>query len=117
MTTTSKAAQYINYITYSDVSPYEVIEMSPSGKTAKVRAMSCTRTNQEDDVVTPGGFCCHVSHPTGQQWDCKSKEDGTIFTMTLRKDGGWQFKGQKTSARGLVGRLSESPRKFYDMNF
>lgn len=110
--------KFINYQTYTDVEPYEVLEMSKSGKTAKVRRMECERINQKEDVVVPGGFCAHTSHPKGQQWSYKSVDDDSSFTMTLRKNGGWQFKGQKTSwTRGCIGRLSDEPYKYYDYNF
>ena len=110
--------QYINYRTFTDVEPYEVLEISKSGKTAKVRRMECERINQKDDVVTPGGFSCHTSSPNGQQWSYKSIDDDTSFTMSLRKNGDWQFKGQMTSRTGgCCGTLSDEPYKYYDYNF
>ena len=110
--------KFINYRTYSDTSPYEVIAFSASGKTAQVRSMISERSNKEDDVVVPGGFCAHTSHPKGQLWSHESNEEADIRTMTLRKNGVWQFRGQKTSRTGgSSGILSDEPYKYYDYNF
>ena len=111
--------KFINYTTYTDVEPYEVLEISKSGKTAKVRRMECERINQGEDSFAPGGFCGHTSHgPGGQQWSYKSVDDGSSFTMSLRKNGRWQFKGQQTSRTGgCSGSLSDEPYMYYDYNF
>ena len=111
--------KFINYRMFTDVEPYEVLEISKSGKTAKVRRMECERINQKEDNFEPGGFCGHTSHgPNGQQWSYKSVEDDSSFTMTLRKNGGWQFRGQKTSVTGgCCGSLSDEPYKYYDYNY
>lgn len=113
-----KERKFINYTTYSDTSPYEVLAISASGKTAQVRPMITERSNREDDVVTPGGFCAHTSHPKGQLWLYESDEEADVKTMTLRKNDVWQFKGQTTSrGAGGFGVLSDQPRKYYDYNF
>ena len=111
-----KDRKFINYTTYSDTRPFEVVAISASGKTAQVRSMISERTNRDQDVVTPGGFCAHISHPHGQLWSHESDEEANVMTMTLRKDGVWQFKGEITG-RGGTGVLSDQPRKYYDYNF
>jgi len=118
MKTRSKATQFINYRLHTDYEPYEVIEMSANGKTAKVRRMICERINKEDDEHSPAGFCCHTSHPKGQLWSYESNEDSPLWTMTLRNNGGWQFRGQKTVyTGGSKGNLADEPFKYYDYNF
>ena len=80
--------------------------------------MITERSNREDDVVVPGGFCAHTSHPKGQLWLYESDEKAEVVTMTLRKNNVWQFRGQKTSRTGgCSGRLSDEPYKYYDYNF
>ena len=113
-----KERKFINYTTYSDTSPYEVIAISASGKTAQVRPMISERTNREQDEVIPGGFCAHTSHPHGQLWAHEPDEEADVKTMTLRKNDVWQFKGQATSrGSGGYGVLSDQPQKYYDYNF
>lgn len=109
--------QYINYRLYTDISPYEVIEMSKSGKTAKVRPMKCERINQQEDVVIPGGFCAHTSSPKGQQWSFEPDEEACVRTMSLRKDGLWRFKGCASVGGGCCGQLEGKPFKYYDYNY
>ena len=110
--------KYINYTTWSDTNPYEVLEMSASGKSAKVRMMSAERSNADEDHHSIGGFFCHVSHgKNGQKWSFSSNEEAWVETMTLRKNGTWQFKGQPMSHHGCRGRLSDEPYKYYDYNF
>ena len=107
--------KYINYSTFSDVQPYEVISFSKSGKRAKVRRLDGERTNQHEDTVTPGGFCAHFEYgPNGQQWDLKPTDH--YSTMSLRKHGRWEKVGCST-CNYMGGRLSDEPVKFYDYNF
>ena len=110
--------KYINYTIYTDTDPYEVLEISKSGKTAIVRPLNSTRSNQDDDDFAPGGFCGHTSHGQyGQQWSFSSNEDNFTKKMSLRKDGFWRFVGDKVTSRGCVGTLSDEPYKYYDYNF
>ena len=110
--------KYINYTTYTDTDAYEVLEISKSGKTAKVRALDSTRINQDEDHFSPGGFCGHTSHGlNGQQWSFSSNEERSIEKMSLRNDGFWRFVGTKATTRGCVGTLSDEPYKYYDYNF
>ena len=111
--------KYINYRVHTDVEPYEVLEISKSGRTAKVRHMECIRLNSDEDSFVEGGFLGHTSHgPGGQQWLYKTVNDDSSFTMTLRKNGRWQFRGQKTSRTGgCSGILSDEPYRYYDYNF
>ena len=110
--------KYINYTTYTDTDPYEVLEMNKTGKTAKVRALLTERKNADEDEQSIGGFACHISHgKNGQLWEYTSNPECKTHVMTLRKNGTWQFKGHASSNQGCRGHLSDAPHKYYDYNF
>ena len=113
---------------YSDVHPYEVIEVSKSGKKAKVRAMKADRDPEWKPVMHVGGFSAHCSNQHSQRWILSSDPNGSVMEISLRnlkcdpkynhgleKIQKWVPVGRK----GEIGKtqISAGARKFYDYNF
>lgn len=108
-TTTTAAPKYLNKHGWSDVHPFEVISMSPSGKTAKVREMNATLDPEWKPEWVSGGFAGHVTNNGTQRWLYSSNPDGHIVTVRLCKRG-WQ----SNQGRHVP---SDHPVKFHDYNF
>ena len=101
---------YANYHMHTDVKPYEIIELSKSGKTAKIRSMkSEIDPNWKPDII-PGGFAGHCVNNYGQKHIITSDPDGHVRTIRRKKSGDWTYKGSRFV-------INESPIKFHDYNF
>ncbi len=110
-------AKFINYRYHTDVRPYEVLEMNEKGNRAKVRSMKAERDPTWTSQVEVGGFAGHCTNQETQRWTCTPDADAPVETMTLRKNGRWQFQGQATERSGCSGSLQDAPRYFQDYNF
>lgn len=100
--------KYANLIGYSDVQPYEVLDISESGKTIYIRSMICERGFVPE--VIPGGFMGHCVNQNEQKWTIKQDHDAPIMKARLHKDGYfWSVLGKH--------KMEDAPRKFYDYNF
>jgi len=100
--------KYANHLGYSDVNPYEVINVI-SEKTIEIRAMDTEALPWKRDFH-PGGFFGHTSNQQDQKWKITSNVKNHVFRIRLNKKG-WQDKyGSRYS-------LSDKPVKFYDYNF
>lgn len=113
---------------YSDVYPYEVIEVSKSGKKVKIREMKAKLDPNWKPEMIPGGFSAHCVNNREQKWILESDEDGAVMEISLRKvklnpryNNGlvmceqWVPVGQKAK----IGDKPVLPfaKRFYDYNF
>ena len=104
---------YLNEILYSDVNPYEVVEMITPNKWV-VRALDTelkpeARKNMQESFC-PGGFAGHVDNGY-QEWDIRVNEKNPLITV---------FRGKKSKHFKIYGMpmsMSLHPIKIYDFNF
>lgn len=104
---------YLNEILYSDVSPYEVVEMITPNKWV-VRALdtslkSDARKNIQDSFC-PGGFVGHVDNDY-QEWDIYVNEKNPLITVHRGK------KNRYFKIGGIPMSMTLNPIKIYDFNF
>ncbi len=108
MTNLPKA--YANQIGYSDVSPFEILSVSKSGKQITIRAMQSELDPNWKPEFHAGGFVANCSNQAGQKWVITSDESGTVIKAHKRADGYFH------SAWGKH-KIEAQPRRFYDYNF
>jgi hypothetical protein len=108
MTTSIKA--YANVHGYTDTTPYEIIDISPSGKQLTLRSMKCEKDTNWKAEWHVGGFAGHCANQGDQKWIIKSDEDGHTIKANKRKDGRFWTAYGKAS-------IEPQPRKFHDYNF
>ena len=104
---------YLNEILYSDVNPYEVVEMITPNKWV-VRELDVTlKPKAKRDIqesFCPGGFVGHVDNGY-QEWDIRVNEKNPLITV---------FRGRKNKyfkIGGMPMSMTLSPIKIYDFNF
>ena len=104
---------YLNEILYSDVNPYEVVEMITPNKWV-VRELDVTlKPKAKRDIqesFCPGGFVGHVDN-SYQEWDIRVNEKNPLITV---------FRGRKNryfKIGGMPMSMTLSPIKIYDFNF
>lgn len=104
---------YLNEILYSDVNPYEVVEMITPNKWV-VRELDVTlKSKAKRDIqesFCPGGFVGHVDNGY-QEWDIRVNEKNPLITI---------FRGRKNryfKIGGMPMSMTLSPIKIYDFNF
>lgn len=101
--------KYANEIMYSDVEPWEIIEVVSERKII-IRDMQCEQT--ETIPCQVGGFAGHFEN-YAQKWEIVSNPNGRTRTITRRKNGQWKLMGNNY----IKYSLDTSPCKFYDYNF
>ena len=105
---------YCNRHLYSDVQPYEVIEVI-SDTRLKLRGMDYVQTDGSVERLresfSPGGFCGHFDNSV-QEWICTPDPKGIVVEVRRRKDG--HFYEVNDSIPYV---LSDKPIKFKDFNF
>jgi hypothetical protein len=103
-----KPGDYLNHHGYSDAHPYQVIRVTPSGKTAYVRGVKAELDPTWKPDMHVGGFSAHTANNGSQRW-IYGEQTGNEFAVRLCKNG-WQSK---------IGRHghSDEPRRFHDYNF
>lgn len=114
---------------YSDVSPYEVVKISKSGKKATIRQMSAELdpSGPKPEFIA-GGFAAHCANQRELKYIIKSDENGATQQISLRaikcdpqyNEGferveKWVSVGQ--SAKMGHNPISEGARYFCDYNF
>ena len=107
---------YMNRLSYTDINPYEVVEMRTPTKFI-IREMVAVETELSRkariESFIPCGFCGHTDNEV-QDWVIKSQEHpDPDMDIAVRKhgDGFWY------DTHGNRYRLSSVPEKFYDFNF
>lgn len=107
---------YMNRMCYTDIEPYEVVQMA-TVKTLVIRPMKSVETQESKAAriasFIPGGFCGHTDNSV-QQWDITSDEtidEKDYITVRMHKDGRYY------DAQGGVYIMSKTPTRYYDFNF
>jgi hypothetical protein len=100
----SEIKQFCNLHLYTDVEPFEVIQIINTKKVV-IRPLHATRISEMEFVS--GGFAGHCVNNYGQKWSYESLPDANTITITLTKKG-W---GQG------MHKMNHNPIKFYDFNF
>ena len=95
--------KYANHVMFSDVEPYEVIEVI-TPKRVLVRPMKCTRVKSPSFEI--GGFLAHFQNDE-QEWMIEPDTDAETFEIRLHHNG-WN--------RGRF-HMNDKPVKYYDFNF
>ena len=104
---------YLNEILYSDVNPYEVVEMITPNKWVVRELDVALKPKAKRDIqesFCPGGFVGHVDNGY-QEWDIRVNEKNPLITV---------FRGRKTryfKIGGMPMSMTLSPIKIYDFNF
>lgn len=105
---------YCNCHLYSDINPYEVIEVI-SDNSLKLRSMSSVQTAESVERLResfiPGGFCGNFDNLV-QEWICTPDRNGIVVTVHKRKDGHFYETGGSTPYV-----LSDKPKRYRDFNF
>ncbi len=106
-----KIGKYCNRIGYSDVYPFEVVNVI-SDKTVEIREMDAERDPSFTPEFVEGGFSGVCVNQHEQKWIYKSKPNSPIFRVRYSKaKKRWQDKG------GNQYRMADIPLKYYDYNF
>lgn len=100
--------KYANYIGYSDIYPYEIIEQVTEKKLA-IRRMKCELL-KKPVCLGVGGFMAVFDNST-QSWKIEPDETAETEFIRLHKDGKWK------NVNGSVFQLTDAPVKRYDYNF
>jgi hypothetical protein len=104
---------FCNYIMYSDVEPFEVVERRTDNK-VMIRMMDAERRDDWKPEIIPGGFSGHCvnNHDQGKAWDIKSNEANPLIAVrwSNAKCGWFDSYGGRYS-------MEDAPRKKYDFNF
>jgi hypothetical protein len=101
---------YANLIGYTDVQPFEILSVSPSGKQIIIREMDAHRHPNWMPNFVAGGFTANCSNQDDQRWSIVPNEANPAIKARLRVDGYfWSAYGKH--------RAASEPRKFYDYNF
>ena len=104
-----KIKKYCNFHGYSDVTPYEVVEVI-SDQTVVVREMDAELDPNWKMEAHVGGFSAHVVN-NGGEWNITSNPKNTTHRARWSKaKGQWQTKNGR-----MV--MADQPNKFYDYNF
>jgi len=107
---------------HTDSKAVDVIDVSPNGKTIKVRyckqeLLNGANSGEPDALVcTAGGFCGHTEGR--QRWSVEADPDGCIDKFTLRRRGSkwvWKLAGAGTNQPGNT--LNRGHHPHYDFNF
>jgi hypothetical protein len=102
--------KYANRISYTDVSPYEIIEERTNRKLI-VRAMEATLDKSNPPVFVKGGFGATCVNQAELRYSIESSDKYPLIAIRLHKDGWWR------DADGNKFRLDDIPLRFYDFNF
>ena len=104
---------YLNEMLYSDVNPYEVVEMITPNKWAIRELDTALKPEARKNIhesFCPGGFAGHVDNDC-QEWDITVNEKNPLITV---------FRGRKNKyfkIGGMPMSMTLSPIKIYDFNF
>ena len=102
-----KVGMACNYRGYSDVEPWEVVEVNKSGKTITIRKYDTELINGDDLKFHAGGFAAHCSNQRNQKYTYTSNPKNATIQVRLSKKG---------FGKGRF-HVTHNPYKFYDYNF
>jgi hypothetical protein len=102
--------KYANRISYSDMTPFEVIKEATAKKLV-IREMEATRDPEWTPNFTPGGFMAVCTNQNEQKWIIKSCDGYPLVTIREHKDGTFRDNA------GNKYRLSNVPVRYFDYNF
>jgi hypothetical protein len=100
---------YANELGWTDVTPYEVVEVRTENK-MMIRRMATERDPTWKMDFHPGGFVGHVANDREQRWFITPDPEAPVFAIRLNKSG-WRDKW------GNRYRVEDKPHKFHDHNF
>ena len=104
---------YLNEMLYSDVNPYEEVEMITPNKWVIRELDTALKPEARKNIhesFCPGGFAGHVDNDC-QEWDITVNEKNPLITV---------FRGRKNKyfkIGGMPMSMTLSPIKIYDFNF
>lgn len=101
--------QYANCHLYSDIEPYEVVNII-SEKTVEVRLMETVQTKFPQDVKI-AGYPPHTLDNNNQEYTYISNPKETNIRIR------WSDKKKGWYNKGSLFIMSDKPIKFYDYNF
>lgn len=105
---------YCNRYLYSDIEPFEVIEVI-ADKRLRIRSMKAEITAKSMEELTksftPGGFLGHFDNSL-QEWNYASDPEGETYEVRQRKDGRFYTPNGYTPYI-----ISDHPIKRHDYNF
>lgn len=103
---TTKIRKYCSEYGYSDVHPFEVVEVI-SEKCVVIRALDTVALHKGELNFEIGGFSAICTNQGAQRWEYISNPSNS--TQRIHKSSkGWK--------QGKI-RMSDTPYKFYDFNF
>lgn len=94
---------------WSDRQAHTITAVSPSGKTITLQRDRATRTNQDTDQFSPGGFVGHTHSPEGQKYSYSPDLTGRVFQAR------WSEKFQ--SFRASSQTVTAGRHEHFDHNF
>lgn len=110
---------YLNEILYSDINPYEVVEMITPNKWV-IRKLDTNLKPEArkkiQDSFCPGGFAGHVDNDC-QEWDISVNENNPLITVFRGRKNYFFRKNKHFKIGSLPMSMSHSPIKIYDFNF
>ena len=102
--------KYANACGYTDVHPYEVIEIRTANKMI-IRPMNAELDPTWQREFYPGGFCGHTANDRDQRWIITPNPEAPLRDIRKHKNGKWFDRfGQRYS-------IADQPYKFHDHNF
>ena len=101
---------YANRCGYTDVDPFEVVEVR-TAKKMMIRGMAAKLDPTWKRDFHPGGFFGHTANDRDQRWFITPDPVAPVFAIRQRKNGKWYDAHDNRYAVG------DTPRKFYDHNF
>ena len=108
---TATVGMGVTVLGWSDADPYEIVKISPSGKTLTIREMKATRNPEWKMEWVQGGFAGHLKNQDEQEWIIESDPDG----FEIRAN--WSNKFNRFQSKlGKLGK-DHGARKHYDFNF
>jgi hypothetical protein len=103
---------YLNEVLYSDINPYEVVEMISPNKWVIRQLNTKLKPSAKDNLqksFCPGGFVGHFDNQE-QEWEISIDESAPLITVQRR--GKHSFK-----LNGMSMTMTSNPIKHYDFNF
>ena len=82
-----EVGMYCNRFFYSDIKPYEIVEVNKTGKTLTLRSVDAELDKSWKPEFIEGGFSGHCTNNNEQKWVFKSNPKNTTFKVRLSKKG------------------------------